>query len=212
MNEQEIRQLVSNVVAQLLLNEEQADTVPVEVSARHVHLTQEDVETLFGPGHTLTHKRDLSQPGQFLAEERVSIVTGKNSFHNVAVLGPVRKHTQVELSMTDARTLGLKAPVRQSGDTKGCPGVCLMAGNQMIKADESVMVAQNHIHMTPADARRYGVSDGQKLKVEMGTQRPVTFDDVVVRVRDDFALAMHINLDEANACAFQNGEAGRLVR
>nr|WP_325196577.1 phosphate propanoyltransferase [uncultured Oscillibacter sp.] len=212
MNEQEIRQLVTSVVTQMLLNDERPDTVPVEVSARHVHLTQEDVEALFGPGHTLTPKRDLSQPGQFLAEERVSIVTAKNVFHNVAVLGPVRKHTQVELSMTDARALGLKAPIRQSGDIKGCPGVCLMAGNRMIMADESVIVAQNHIHMTPADARRYGVSDGEKLKVEVGTERPVTFDDVVIRVRDDFALAMHIDLDEANACAFQNGEAGRLVQ
>ncbi len=142
MNEQEIRQLVSGIVTQLLLQEEQADTVPVEVSARHVHLTQKDVEALFGPGHTLTHKRNLSQPGQFLAEERVSVVTAKNSFHNVAVLGPARPHTQVELSMTDARTLGLKAPIRQSGDTKGCPDVCLMAGSQVICARESVMVAQ----------------------------------------------------------------------
>lgn len=212
MNEQEIRQVVANVVAQLLIQEEPADTVPVEVSARHVHLTQEDVEALFGPGHTLTHKRNLSQPGQFLAEERVSVVTAKNSFHNVAVLGPARAHSQVELSMTDACTLGLKAPIRQSGDTAGCPDVCLMAGSQVICAKESVMVAQNHIHMTPADAVRYGVTDGQKLKVEIGTHRPVTFDDVVIRVRDDYALAMHIDLDEANACAFQTGESGRLIR
>ncbi|MCI8849553.1 MAG: phosphate propanoyltransferase [Oscillibacter sp.] len=212
MNEQEIRRLVSNVVTRLLLQEEPANTVPVEVSARHVHLTQEDVEALFGPGHTLTHKRNLSQPGQFLAEERVSVVTAKNSFHNVAVLGPARSHTQVELSMTDARTLGLKAPIRQSGDTAGCPDVCLMAGSRMICAKESVMVAQNHIHMTPADASRYGVADGQKLQVEIETERPVTFDGVVIRVREDYALAMHIDLDEANACAFQTGESGRLVR
>ena len=212
MNEQELQQLISSVVKQMLVKETPTDTVPVEVSARHVHLTQADVEALFGAGHTLTHKRNLSQPGQFLAEERVSVVTGKNTFHNVAVLGPVRDHTQVELSLTDARALGLKPPIRQSGDTKGCPAVCLLAGSQMIRAEEAVMIAQNHIHMTPADARRYGVSDGQVIKVEMGTQRPVIFDDVVVRVRDDFALAMHIDLDEANACAFQNGESGRVVR
>lgn len=212
MNEQEIRQLVTNVVSQVLKSEEQPDTVPVEVSARHVHLTQADVEALFGPGHTLTPKRDLSQPGQFLAEERVSIATSKNVFHNVAVLGPVRKHTQVELSLTDARSLGLKAPIRQSGDTKGCPGVCLLAGNKMLMADESVIVAQNHIHMTPADAQRYGVSDGDRVRVTVGAERPVTFDDVVIRVREDFALAMHIDFDEANACAFQNGEAGRLAK
>ena len=214
MNEQQIQQLITGVVTQLLLASEQADTdtVPVEVSARHVHLTQADVEALFGPGHTLTHKRDLSQPGQFLAEERVSIVTAKGVFQNVAVLGPVRKHTQVEISLTDARALGLKSPIRQSGDLQGCPGVCLLAGERMIRVEECAMVAQNHIHMTPADAARYGVTDGQKVQVKLETARPVTFDDVVIRVREDFALAMHIDFDEANACAFQNGARGRLVR
>ena len=130
----------------------------------------------------------------------------------VAVLGPVRSHTQVEISMTDARTLGLKPPVRQSGDTKGCPAVCLLAGDRMVLAEESVMVAQNHIHMTPEDARRYGVTDGQIVKVQMQTGRPLTFDQVVIRVREDYALAMHIDSDESNACAFQKGETGRLVR
>lgn len=212
MNEQQLQQLITGVVTQLLLANEQTDTVPVEVSGRHVHLTQADVEALYGPGHTLTHKRDLSQPGQFLAEERISIVTAKGVFHNVAVLGPVRSHTQVEISMTDARTLGLKPPVRQSGDTKGCPAVCLLAGDRMVLAEESVMVAQNHIHMTPEDARRYGVTDGQIVKVQMQTGRPLTFDQVVIRVREDYALAMHIDSDESNACAFQKGETGRLVR
>ena len=212
MNEQQVRELVADVVAQLLRDGGQEDTVPVEVSARHVHLTQADVEALFGPGHTLTPKRDLSQPGQFLAEERVSIVTGKGALHNVAVLGPVRKHSQVELSLTDARALGLKAPIRQSGDTKGCPGVCLLAGERMLQTEESVMVAQNHIHMTPADAARFGVQDGQRVRVAMETERPVTFDDVVIRVDEKFSLAMHIDFDEANACAFQNGAHGRLVR
>ena len=211
MKEEQIRQLITGVVAQLLLAG-QADQIPVEMSGRHVHLTQADVELLFGKGHTLTRKRDLSQPGQFLAEERVSIVTAKGSFQNVAVLGPVRGHTQVELSMTDARVLGLKAPVRQSGDLAGCPGVCLMAGSRMLLAEESVMVAQNHIHMTPEDAARYGVADGQTVRVAMETERPMTFDGVVIRVRPDFALAMHIDPDEANACAFQSGGSGRLIR
>jgi len=211
VKEEQIRQVITGVVAQLLLAE-QADTVPVEMSGRHVHLTQADVEILFGPGHTLTRKRDLSQPGQFLAEERVSIVTAKGAFQNVAVLGPVRGHTQVELSMTDTRALGLKAPVRQSGDLAGCPDVCLMVGSRMLLARESVMVAQNHIHMTPEDAARYGVTDGQTVRVAMETGRPMTFDNVVIRVRPDFALAMHIDPDEANACAFQSGECGRLIR
>lgn len=211
MNEEQIRQLVATVAAQLLSAHPQTDTVPVEVSARHVHLSQADVEALFGAGHTLTPKRPLSQPGQFLAEERLSIVTAKGEFRNVAVLGPVRKQTQVEISLTDARSLGLNAPVRQSGDTAGAANVCLLAGNSMLQARECAIVAQNHIHMTPDDARAYGVTDGQRVRVSMGTARPLTFDDVVIRVNEQFALTMHIDFDEANACAFQNGETGRIL-
>lgn len=212
MNEELVRQVVNSVMTQFLLAGEQKSEVPAEVSARHVHLSAADVEALFGPGRTLTPKRPLSQPGQFLAEERVAIVTAKGEIRNVAVLGPARSHTQVELSLTDARALGLDAPVRQSGDTVGCPGVCLLAGDRMIQVEEAVMVAQNHIHMTPADAASYGVHDGQKVRVTMQTKRPVTFEDVVIRVREDFALAMHIDFDEANACVFKNGDTGRIVR
>lgn len=212
MNEQELRQLVAGVASRLLADSQQEEVVPVEISARHVHLTQEDVERLFGAGHALTVRRALSQPGQFLAEERVSIATDKGVFHHVAVLGPVRAHTQVELSLTDARVLGLNAPIRQSGDIGACPGICLLAGGNMVQAGESVMVAQNHIHMTAADAGRFGVTDGQRVRVRMQTARPVTFDDVLIRVREDFRLAMHIDFDEANACAFQGGETGRIIR
>lgn len=212
MNELELRQLVAGVVSRLLDTSRQEEVIPVEISARHVHLTQEDVETLFGTGHTLTYQRALSQPGQFLAEERVSLATDKGVFHHVAVLGPVRNHTQIELSLTDARVLGLRAPIRQSGDIRACPGICLLAGENMVRAGEAVMVAQNHIHMTPTDAGRFGVTDGQRVRVSMQTTRPVTFDDVLIRVREDFRLAMHIDFDEANACAFQSGETGRIIR
>lgn len=213
MNEKQLQQLVAGIVEQLLGGGGAGTgSVPVEVSGRHVHLTQADVEALYGPGHTLTRKRDLSQPGQFLAEERLSIVTPKGAFHHVAVLGPVRDHTQVEISMSDARALGLNPPVRQSGDTAGCPGICLLAGERSIQAEESVMVAQNHIHMTPEDAGRYGVHDGELVQVRMETARPITFDGVVVRVRRDYALAMHIDSDESNACGFQTGGTGRLLR
>lgn len=211
MNEGELRRLVARVVSHLLADSQQTEMIPVEISARHVHLTQEDVERLFGTGHTLTYVRALSQPGQFLAEERVSIATDRGVFHHVAVLGPVRPHTQVELSLTDARALGLKAPLRQSGDIGACPGICLLAGENMVQAGESVMVAQNHIHMDPADAGRFGVTDGQRVRVSMQTARPVTFDDVLIRVSENFRLAMHIDFDEANACAFQNGETGRII-
>lgn len=211
MNEAAIKQIVANVIASMNTGELQtSDTVPVEVSARHVHLSQEDVELLFGPGHTLTKKRDLSQPGQFLSEERVSIVTAKGEFRNVAVLGPARKATQVEISMTDAKALGLAAPVRQSGDVKGSPDICIFSKDKMILAKEAVIIAQNHIHMTPKDATSYGVQDGQRVKVKMNTARPIEFEDVVIRVNDNFQLAMHIDFDEANACAFEKNNTGTL--
>lgn len=211
MNEAVIKQIVASVIANINTGEiHPADTVPVEVSARHVHLSQEDVERLFGPGHTLTCKRKLSQPGQFLAEERVSIVTAKGEFRNVAVLGPARKATQVELSMTDAKTLGIPAPVRQSGDVKGSPDICVFSKNGMILAKEAAIVAQNHIHMTPEDAAAYGVRDGQRVRVKMNTARPIEFEDVVIRVNDKFRLAMHIDFDEANACAFEKNNTGTL--
>ncbi len=215
MNEQEIYQVVSGIVKNVLCAEAEAgscDIVPVEVSARHVHLSDSDVEALFGKGHTLTPKRELSQPGQFLSEERVTIATAKGVFHNVAVLGPTRKHTQVELSLTDARSMGLNAPVRLSGDLKGCPGVCILAGDKMVFADESVMVAQNHIHMSPADAARYGVKDGQEVRVKLETSRPVTLERVLIRVTDTSALAMHVDFDEANACALPKDGKGKILK
>lgn len=211
MNEAAIKQIVANIIANMgTCGLQTTDTVPVEVSARHVHLSQDDVERLFGPGHTLTSKRALSQPGQFLAEERVSIVTAKGEFRNVAVLGPARTQTQVELSLTDAKALGLAAPVRLSGDVKGSPDICIFSKDKMIQAKEAVIIAQNHIHMTPQDAAAYGVTDGQRVKVKMNTARPIEFEDVVIRVNDNFQLAMHIDFDEANACAFEKNNTGTL--
>lgn len=189
----------------------QPGKIPVEVSARHVHLTQKDVDALFGAGHQLTPKRELSQPGQFLCEERVTLITGKGEIKNVAVLGPVRKSTQVELSFTDARGLGLAVPVRQSGDTEGGGDVYIFSDKDMVRAPGSVIVAKNHIHMTCKDAQAFGVKDNQSVRVKMNTSRPVTFEDVIVRVSDQFSLAMHIDFDEANACAFQTGNTGSLL-
>lgn len=212
MNEQELYSVVSRVVAGVLAGEaEDASRIPVEVSAKHVHLSQEHVEALFGKGHTLTPKRELSQPGQFLAEERVTLIGPKGIIRNVAVLGPVRPRTQVELSATDARAVGVKAPVRLSGDLSGCPGIAIQAGEAVVTAEESVMVAQNHIHMTPADAARLGVHDGESVRVRMDTERPITFDGVLVRATETSALAMHIDFDEANACSFGKG-TGTIVK
>jgi putative phosphotransacetylase len=177
--------------------------VIVETSARHVHLAKEHVDILFGEGHALTFKKDLSQPGQFACEERVSIVGPKNTIKNVIVLGPERKASQVEVSLTDARTLGVTAPVRESGDVANS-GACKLVGPcGEVEISEGVIIAKRHIHFTPAEAEAAGVSDKEIVKVKVNSDRTTIFDDVVVRVHPNFAAAMHIDTDEANAsCAF----------
>jgi len=176
----------------------------VETSARHVHLTQETIETLFGKGATLTSKKELSQPGQFACEERVTLVGPKKSIANVIVLGPARPADQVEVSFTDARTLGVAAPVRESGDVKGSAGCTIVGPCGEVTIEEGVIVAKRHIHMTPADAAEFGVEDKQIVNVKIDSaDRTTVFGDVVVRVSEKFAAAMHIDTDEANAaCAF----------
>jgi putative phosphotransacetylase len=179
----------------------------VETSARHVHLTKEDIKTLFGK-EDLTFKKDLSQPGQFACEERVTLVGEKKGqptqIKNVIVLGPARPASQVELSFTDARALGVDAPVRESGDIAGTPGCKLVGPCGEVTLNEGVIIAKRHIHMTPADAEALGVSDKEIVNVAIDSaDRKTVFGDVVVRVSDKFALAMHIDTDEANAaCAF----------
>ena len=176
----------------------------VETSARHVHVTKEDLEALFGAGHELTVKSWLSQPGQFASEEQVDVVGPKNTLQRVRILGPVRPATQVELSLTDARSIGVTAPVRESGDIAGS-GACKLVGPAgEVEVAEGVIAAKRHIHMTPEDAEEFGVADKQivKVKIENDT-RTTIFGDVVVRVSPKFALAMHIDTDESNAaCAF----------
>ena len=178
--------------------------VLVETSARHVHLTKEHIEALFGKGATLTHKKDLSQPGQFACEERVTLVGPKKSIPNVIILGPARSATQVEVSFTDARTLGVDAPVRESGDIAGSAGCKIVGPAGEIEITEGVIVAKRHIHLTPADAEAFGVSDKQVVSVKIDSaDRSTIFGDVVCRVSPKFAAAMHIDTDEANAaCAF----------
>ncbi len=172
----------------------------VETSARHIHLTEEAIEILFGEGHKLTNKKDLSQPGQFACEEKVKLV-GPKSELMVSVLGPARKANQVELSFTDARTLGLKAvPVRESGDVAGTPGLKLVGPAGELDIPEGVIIAKRHIHMTPEDAENFGVENGQIVSVKVETAgRSVVFGDTVVRVSPSYALAMHIDTDECNA-------------
>lgn len=183
--------------------------IELEASGRHVHLTREAAFALFG--HGLTEKRPLSQPGQFVCNERVSLVTPRGRFENVAVLGPERKECQVELSLTDCVALGVKAPIRLSGHTDGTPGITLESGNARLQLSTGVIVAQRHIHMTPQDAAQRGVADGQAVRLRVFTARPLTFDDVIVRVSPDFRTFAHLDYDEANACGFVKGDLGMLV-
>ena len=185
--------------------------VLVETSARHVHLSQEAIDTLFGKGYTLTNKKDLSQPGQFACEEKVEVIGPKGSL-KMSILGPARPASQVEISLSDARTLGVKAPVRESGDIANTPGCTIKVGDNVVEISEGVIVAKRHIHMTTADAAEIGVSDKQIVKVKLDTARPLIYDDVVVRVSDKFALAMHIDTDECNAAGAAGEVYGEIVK
>jgi len=187
-------------------------TVPVEVSARHVHLCAADVEALFGPGHRLTRKRDLSQGGEFLSEERVTLRGPKGEMQNVAVLGPERSATQVELSGSDARALGIQAPLRLSGDLQGAADCAILSGRAELSARGSAIIARNHLHLTPADAAEMGLRDGQTVEVRVEGERPVTFSKVAVRVNPQARKFMHIDFDEANAALINGPAEGRIVR
>jgi propanediol utilization protein len=174
--------------------------IPVEVSARHVHLSQEALETLFGPRAGLTEKRALSQPGEFLSGERVRLIGPKGDIGNVAVLGPLRKALQVEISLSDARVLGVEAPLRLSGNLSGAADLYIAGPAGLLQARGAVIIAKNHIHLRPRDAEALGLFDGASVRVRLNTERPLVFEDVAVRVRDSFMPAMHIDFDEANAC------------
>ncbi len=184
----------------------------VEISARHIHLSQEHLEVLFGAGHMLTAKKELSQPGQFACEEKVTLV-GPKSETKLSVLGPVRKETQVELSLTDARTLGVKAQVRESGDIEGTSGIKLVGPHGEVELEKGVIAAKRHIHMTEADATELGVTNGEIVGVKVDTDgRSIIFNDTVVRVSNSYALAMHVDTDEANAAAIAGSAYGTIVK
>ena len=189
-----------------------SNKVIVETSARHVHLSAEHLEILFGKGAELTVKKMLSQPGQFACEERVTVEGPKNAIKNVSILGPVRKATQVELSLTDARTIGLSAPIRESGDVANTPGCKLIGPCGEVEIAEGVIAAKRHIHLTPADAKEFGVEDKEIVSVKIDGERGLTFGDVVVRVNENFAAAMHIDTDESNASAAFGEVWGEIVK
>ncbi|MBE6704485.1 MAG: phosphate propanoyltransferase [Ruminococcaceae bacterium] len=189
-----------------------ANTVLVETSARHVHLTREHVDILFGKGHELTKKKDLSQPGQFACEERVTVKGAKKELAGVSVLGPERPATQVEISLTDARSIGVSAPVRESGDVKGS-GACTLVGPcGEVTIEEGVIAAKRHIHLDTATAEKFGLADKQIVQVKVESDgRNNIFGDVVVRVSDKFAPAMHVDTDESNAAGCVPGMMGEII-
>lgn len=176
-----------------------AEKIIAETSARHVHLTNEHIELLFGKGHTLTHKKDLSQPGQFACEERVTVEGPKSALKNVSILGPARSASQVEISLTDARSIGISAPVRESGDIAGSASVKLIGPAGEVVLSEGAIAAKRHIHLTPEAAKEQGVTDKEIVMVKLDTARPLIFDDVVCRVSEKFSPAFHMDTDESNA-------------
>lgn len=188
------------------------EKILIEVSARHVHVTTEDLETLFGKGYQLTPKKDLSQPGQYAAAERVDLVGPRSTLKNVSILGPVRAASQVEVSMSDARTLGLNPSIRESGNIDGTIGVQLVGPAGSVTLDKGLIVAKRHVHLTPEAAEAQGVVNGQVVEIKVHTDdRSMTFGDVVIRVSEKFAPAMHIDTDEANAAGITSTAWGEIV-
>ena len=182
-------------------------TVTAGISARHVHVTREHLDILYGAGYELTNKKDLAQPGQFASNETIDVVTEKSSFKNVRILGPIRSKSQVEVSMSDAMKLGLKnIPVRDSGDLAGTPGAKLVGPKGEVELTEGVIVAGRHIHMNPAEAAEFGVKDKDLVKVRCGGERGLVFENVLIRVNKDYALEMHVDTDEGNAALCKNGD------
>jgi len=188
------------------------DLIPIEASGRHVHLSQSDIDKLFGSGYQLTEKRELSQPGQFLAEETVKLIGSRGIIEKAAMLGPARENSQVELSKTDAVKLGVDPPLRFSGNTKDSGSIFIASKDNVIKLNEGVIIAKRHIHMTPEDAKRLEVLDGEIVSVEVLTERPLIFKNVLIRTNKNYRLNMHIDYDEANACLFNPGDKGRIIK
>lgn len=214
MQENLVQKIVEEVLQQVLKNQSSPPhdgKIPIGVSARHVHLAQAEVEQLFGENYQLTPKFELSQPGQFAAEETVVIAGPKGSIERVRILGPARSLSQVEVSWTDAMKLGLKPPLRISGDIQGSSPVTLIGPKGSVVLNEGLIIAQAHIHMSPADSARFQVVDGQSVQIKVEGIRPIILSNVVIRVSERYRLEMHIDTDEANAGLIQQGTLAEIV-
>lgn len=205
MQTEETIKLVTKLVMDKL-NDLEKYKIPVGVSNRHVHVSQEDLEVLFGNGYSLTKKSDLKQPGQFATNETVTVRGPKGEFEKVRILGPVREKSQVEISLTDSFRLGVKAPIKESGHLENTPGVELIGPKGKVKIEQGTIVALRHIHMTPEYAKKIGVKDKEIVEVETLGEREGILGNVLVRISDKFSLEMHVDIDEANACALKNND------
>lgn len=204
-----INQDIVNIIARQI---KERFSVLVEASGRHVHLSRKDADRLFGKGYTFTATKELSQPGQYAYKERVILTGPKGVIRNVAILGPCRDKTQVEISATDARVLGIDAPVRLSGDIEDTPGCTVSSQSESIEIPHGVIIAKRHIHLTPKDAEKFNVKNNDSLNLKVYAERPLIFEDLTARVSDKFSTAVHIDFDEANACGFKFGCRGLIVR
>ncbi|PEX93240.1 ethanolamine utilization phosphate acetyltransferase EutD [Bacillus cereus] len=205
-------QLIDSLVDEVLKRVQKETGIEIEASGRHVHLSRETIDLLFGSGYELNKLRDLSQPGQYVCKERVTLIGPKGVIHNVVVLGPERKQTQVEVSQTDAVSLGIKAPIKESGQLDGTPGIVLSTEKNVVHLNQGVIIAKRHIHMTPEDAKKNNVVNGEIVQVKVLGKRPLIFDDVVIRISSSYETYMHIDYDEANACGFVKGTIGKIIQ
>ena len=208
MDKEKIRVLVEEIVKATL---KQPRQIPIAASNRHIHLSPEHVDRLFGKGHQLNKLKDLSQPNQFAAKETVTLIGPKGKIQNVRVLGPARGSTQVEVSLFDGFTLGVKPPIRNSGDIKGSEAITIQGPRGQVTINEGLICAARHIHMHTSDGESFGVSDGDRVQVKVEGERGVIFSNVLIRVSPKYKLEMHIDIDEANAANIKNGQLGEIV-
>jgi len=186
--------------------------LPIALSNRHIHLSKEHINVLFGEGYELTITKNLSQPGQYACEEKVDVVGPKNTLKGVRVLGPARNNTQVEISLADGYVLGVKPPVRDSGDLAGSPGAKIVGPKGEVEINEGVIAAARHIHMHTSDAEEFGVKDKDRVKIRVSGERGLIFENVLIRVNENYALEMHVDVDEGNAASVKNGNIVELIK